>query len=225
MQAVDVIKIIRRHLMMIIVFTLICGIGACIVAWGFLPDQYTSKMAIYVLTQNDYEYETNDPTLKNIYNEMFYEVSASQQITNDVARLVESNRVKDGVRDRLNHENIDDFVVDVDSSEKNRVIHLSVTYTDAQEATSAVEAYAYTLSEVAKELTEVENIKIIDVPHVPDTISGPPRLLIVLVTSIVGLLISLVIIFLKDILNTTVSGRDDLIDLLGIPVFSHIPKV
>lgn len=182
-------------------------------------------MAIYVLTQNDYEFETNDPSLKNIYNEMFYDISVSQQISNDVARLVESNRVKDGVRTKLNKENIDYYDVNVDSSEKNRVIHLSVTCTDAQDATSAVEAYANTLSEVANELNEVENIKIIDVPHVPDKISGPPRLMIVLVTTIVGLLISLVIIFLRDILNTSVTSREDLIDLLGIPVFAHIPKV
>ena len=225
MQAVEVIKIIRRHLMMVIVFTILCAIGACIVAWGFLPNQYTSKMAIYVLTINDYEYETNDPTLKNIYNEMFYEVTASQQISNDVARIVESNRVKDGVRKKLNKDDIEDYVVSVDSSEKNRVINLSVTYTDAEEATSAVEAYAITLSEVANELTEVKNVKIIDDPHVPDEISGPPRLLIVLVTSIIGLLASLVIIFIRDILNTTISSRDELIDLLGIPVFAHIPKV
>lgn len=182
-------------------------------------------MAIYVLTQNDYDYETNDPSLKNIYNEMYYEVIASQQITNDVARLVNGNRVQDAVCEKLGEKNIEGYKINVDSSEKNRVINLSVTYEDAIKATNAVQAYAQCVSELSNELTEVKNVKIIDEPKIPEKPSGPPRLLIAGVSAIAGLLFSIIIIFLKDLFDTTVDDKDELIEMLGIPVLANIPKV
>lgn len=181
-------------------------------------------MAVYVLTQKDADYVPQNTYWEGSFQEAYHDVLMSQQISNDVAKLSETNRVLDSVKDQLNISDLNNYKLVIDNSEKNRVITYKVTNQDPKMALDAVVAWTNTVSKLAKEVTDVENIIIVDEPKLPTEPSGPYRIIITLVSVISGLLIAVLIIFIKDALNKKILGPKEIVDKFNLKLLADIPR-
>lgn len=144
---------------------------------------------------------------------------------NDVAELVKSNRVRDEVANELNIPDLSKYNITVDSSEKNRVITLKVTSYNPNKASEIVDSLVDHTVRLGKEITEVESINIIDESKVPDKPSGPPRILYTCAAVLIVLFLSILVMLFKDVLDTAIKSREDLLSILKKPVLTTIPKV
>ena len=188
-----------------------------------MPDQYTSQMAMYVLSSKD-KYARENISDMNKMTELFYGITFNQQLCNDVVQLIYSNRIQNAVMEDLGVQSLSDYRIDIESSEKTRVVTIKVTSKDPVKSTETVQALTNRTVELARSVTDADDINVIDEPEVPKAPSGPHRVLILIISVIAGLIVAAIIVFVRDLMDDSIKDRDELLKEFEYPVLAQFPK-
>lgn len=216
MTLLELLHLLKRHLFLVIALPIVCAIAAAGVCYTMMSNTYTATTSLYVLAaENTSDNSTNLNTTLN----------ASQLVSNDIAALIKSDRVMNGAADDLGLENLNAFKVSVNSQTTTRVITLTVTGKDPQQAADVANAIASEVSTVAQQVMDVRSVNVVDEAATPSNPSGPNRPMYVAVAFLAGLFLAIAIVVLMDMLNTRVSNSNEVEKLLGIPVIGQFPAV
>ncbi len=217
MTLLELLNLMKKRIKLVvalpIAFALVVGVFSFVV----LSDTYTSTVSMYVLVSQS--------STSSSYSSLQSDLSASQMVTNDVATLLESDRVVNGTASDLGLKNLNGFKTSIDSSTTSRVVTLSVTGTDPQTTANVANKMASKVSDVAREVMNVESVNVVDSAKVPESPSGPKRPLYIAVGFLAGLFIAVALVVVDDMLNIKIRGQEDLEELLGISVIGRIPAV
>lgn len=214
MTTEQVIKSILNHIVLVVIIPLVAVALTAYICWNILPKTYTAETTLYVLTKTDTD------TLN--YNE----VNLSTQLVNDYREMAESMRVKKGAAEMvgISEKTLEEeYEISVDSTTSTRLIRLNVTAKNPAGAANLANALAAKLSDCILDVTNVENISIIDEAVPPEEPSGPRSLMYSAVAGVAGLAISVAIALLIDNMNVKIKSRDDVEQLLHLPVLAQIP--
>lgn len=215
MTLLELLKLMRKHLKLVIALPIVCAVAMGLVSFLFMPNTYTASTSMYVLVQSDSESASTMST----------DLSASQMITNDVANLITSDRVTRDTATALQMNSLNDYDIAVQSETTTRVLTLSVTGQDAQSTAIIANELAKNVSTVAQEVMNVRSVNVIDEAITPEAPSGPNRVMYIAVAFLAGLFLAVAIVVLMDVLNTKVRGAEDVEELLGVPVIGRIPAM
>ena len=215
MTLLELLALLRKHLKFVIVLPVVCAVAMFFVAYFMMADEYTAVTSMYVLASSE---DQGGSALST-------DLSASQMITNDVATLLTSNRVVADAAQELGLENLGDFDISVSSETTTRVLSVSVTGENPVVAADIANALATNVSSIAQEVMNVESVNIVDKASVPNSPSGPNRVLYVAVAFMAGLFAAVAIVVLVDMLDTRVRNAEQVEELLGLPVIGRIPQV
>ena len=216
MTLLELMKLLRDHLKLVIALPIIFALVTAAFSWFVLPNKYSASVSMYVLTKSSTSAESG--TVSNS------DLSASQMLTNDVASLAKSSRVKHDVADALGMESLDGYSIAVNSQTTTRVITLTVTGNQTLETSYVANQTASTLDQVAQEVMDVQSINVIDEANIPTKPSGPPRLMYTAVAFLAGLFVAIAIVVIMDIANTRVRDVEEASELLdGVPIIGRIP--
>ena len=216
MTLLELFKLMRKHLKMVIALPVAFALVAAAVSWLMLPNVYTASVSMYVLTT------TSSTTDQGISNS---DLSASQMITNDVSTLIQSERVKNDTAEALQMTSLDGYDIAVESSTTTRVLTLSVTGESAQSVAIVANRLAQTTDEVAREVMGVESVNVVDEAAEPAQPSGPPRTLYTTVAFLAGIFVAVAIVVIIDMVNTRVRSAEEAEELLDLPVIGRIPTI
>ena len=215
MTLLELLTLLRRHLKLVILLPVLCALTMGAYSFFLMPNTYTSSVSMYVLARSGEEVGGTTNT----------EFSASQMLTNDVAKLVKSGRVMSDTAYNLGLDSLDQYQIDVASDTTTRVITLSVTSTSPESTAQVADALASTTGSVAQEVMDAQSISILNYAETPQEPSGPNRLMYTAVAFLAGLFAAVAIIVLLDMLNTRMRNPEELEDLLGIPTIGRIPTI
>lgn len=214
MTLFELLGLLRKHLVLVIALPLAT---AAVVAAGsiFLPNEYTATTTMYVLSKNDEQQTMITQS----------DLSAGQMLTNDVATILRSDRVKNDVASQFGLENLNAYDLSVTSSTTTRVITLAVTGHDPRNAAEVANALVEDTSRVASEIMQIEAVNVIDSAKTPMAPSGPRRGLYTAVGFMAGLFAAVAIVVIQDMLDTRVRSGQDVEELVGVPVVGHFPAL
>lgn len=212
MTLLELLELLKHHLKLVVFLPIFFAIGVGAYAYLFMGNTYTASVSMYVLTP------LGDS------NSLNTELSASQLLANDVATLIQSERVTADAADSLGLQDLDEFDISVTSETTTRVITCSVTGSDPRAAADVANAIAHSVSGVAQEVMDVQSVNVIDEAAAPSAPSGPNRPLYVAVGFMAGLFAAVALVVLRDMLDTRVRP-DELQELLDVPVIGRIPLI
>lgn len=215
MTLLELLHLLRKHLRLVILLPIACAVATGVYAF-FLPNQYTASTSMYVLSKSG---STDGTTVTQ------GDLSAAQMLTNDVASIIKSDRVKGDVATQLGLEDLDAYKIDVTSSTTTRVIDLTVTGTDPNVSAQVANALVTDVSDVAAQVMNVQSVNVIDSAVAPTTPSGPKRALYMAVAFLAGLFAAIVIVVVADMADTRVRNSKDAEEITDLPVVGHFPKV
>ncbi len=215
MTLLELFRLLKKHLQIVVLLPVACALVVGLYSAIFVRNQYTATSSMYVLAQND---SSNS-------NSLYSDLNASQMLTNDVAKLLKSDRVVNQVGSEVGIEGLKGYSVSVTSETTSRVITLSVTGPDPQTAADIVNKMIEDVSGVAQSVMNVESVNPVDMAQAPEKPSGPNRLLYTLVAFVAGLFAAIAIVVVSDMLNTKVRGSEDLEELVDVPIIGRIPNV
>ena len=215
MTLLELFRLLKKHLQIVVLLPVACALVVGLYSAIFVRNQYTATSSMYVLAQND---SSNS-------NSLYSDLNASQMLTNDVAKLLKSDRIVSQVGSEVGIEELKGYSVSVTSETTSRVITLSVTGPDPQTAADIVNKMIEDVSGVAQSVMNVESVNPVDMAQAPEKPSGPNRLLYTLVAFVAGLFAAIAIVVVSDMLNTKVRGSEDLEELVDVPIIGRIPNV
>ncbi len=215
MTLLELLQLLRKHLRMVVLLPVVCAVAMALASVLAMSDTYTAQTDMYVLASSE---ESSSSALST-------DLSASQMLTNDVATLLQSERVMSDAADQIGLENLDAYDITVTSETTTRVIILAVTGSDPVGTANVANALADNVSQVAQEVMNVESVNVIDEASAPEEPSGPNRVLYVAVACMAGLFVAVAIVVLMDIVDTRVRSAEDVEELLGLPVIGRIPEL
>lgn len=218
MTLLELLQLLRKHLKLVIALPIACAVVCAVYCWGFLPDQYTAETSIYALT-------TTDSTAQAGSSEgvTYNDLNASQMLANDFAELATNDEIQSETASDLGLSDLDDFDIEVNSSTTTRVIKIDVTGEDPEAAALVANKIADRIGKTAVRIMNVEAVNVVNKAKTPEEPSGPSRKLYTLVALLAGLFVAIVIVVLRDMLNTTVRSDAEAEELLGAPVIGRFP--
>lgn len=215
MTLLELLKLLKKHLKLVIMLPVVCALATAVFSWVFIPNTYTSSVSMYVLTR------ANEGTSSLTSTDL----TASQMLTNDVSKLISSDRVEADTANKLRYPNLNDYKIKVSSETTTRVITVSVTGESAQQVALVANGLAETTDSVAREVMDVQSINVIDKAVVANAPSGPNRGMYTGVGFLAGLFVAIALVVIMDMANTRVRNADELEELLGVPVIGRIPVI
>lgn len=215
MTLLELLQLLRKHLKIVVLLPIACALAMALASVLVMRNTYTAQTDMYVLASSEGE---SGGALSS-------DLSASQMLTNDVAQLLKSDRVMSDAAEDLGLPNLNAYDITVSSESTTRVITLSVTGADARGAANVANALAKNVSQVAREVMNVQSVNVIDEAPVPEAPSGPNRPLYIAVTFMAGLFLAVAIVVVLDLVDTRVRTSEQVEELLGVPVIGRIPEM
>lgn len=215
MTLLELFKLLKKHLTLVVVLPVVLAIATAGVSWGLMQNQYTATVSVYVLSSSSSEQNT-------IQNS---DLTASQLMANDIAELANSDIVAERTAEELGMSSLKGYKISVNSSTTTRVIEISVTTGQSDAAAVVANKIAEVLSSVAQDVMGVESVNVVDQAKAPDAPSGPNRVMYTAVAFLAGIFLAVAIVVVMDMVNTRVRTPEEAEELLGVPVIGRIPKI
>jgi capsular polysaccharide biosynthesis protein len=112
----------------------------------------------------------------------------------------------------------------VNLKNETRIIEITAQSTDPEFARNVANKVADVFKRKAIELIDVDNVQVIDIAQIPTSPIKPNKEMNIAIGFLLGLMLSLGLVFLLEFLDNTLKTPDDIEKHLGLPVIGTVPK-
>lgn len=187
-------------------------------AFLFVPEEYTSSALLYVRNMAT-DTQANSATASNL--------SASEYLANNYAQVMKTEKVVNHALAQLNGQVSAAQMRGMVSSSlipDTALLKVSASYEDAEIARLACDAMAKSLSEMFPTVTgEVSSAKVVE--DASNAVKTAPNVVrSALLGALVGLVLSVVVILLREFLDNTIRDKETLQIQFNVPVLGEIPS-
>ena len=203
----------RRRILWIVLAAILGGGISFAGTRVLMTPMYESTTTMLVLT--------SETTLSSLS-----ELQLGTQLTNDYEILTKSRAVLETVIENLNlnlgYEQLNNMV-SISNPEDIRIMEITLTYPDPEEAKTIVDEIASVTSEFIGDQMEGIPPKIIDHGEVPSGPSSPSVSRNTLLGILLGIVVSCGIITVITVMDDTIRTEEDIEYYLGIPTLASVP--
>lgn len=213
----DLFLIIRKKLWIILLITLLSTIISGVVSIWVLEPVYQANTTLYVGKNIDVEGVLG-----------YQDVLMSGQLVKDYRELAKSRLITNIVINelKLQSTSTDEIarMIGVNLKSDTRMIEITAQHTDPEFARNVANMVADVFKRKAVELIEVDNVQIIDRAEVPMNPIKPNKKTNIAIGFMLGLMISVGLVFILEYFDNTLETPDDIEKYLGLAVIGTIPK-
>jgi capsular polysaccharide biosynthesis protein len=212
----DILRIIKKNIIYIIVVSLVAACGAFFVTKCFITKTYTSTVKLYV--EATYDTVTSYDNLQS-YN-------YAEKLVSTYMQMLDTNKFYTAVSNELDGKytsaQLSGMVV-FSPIEDTEVFEADVTSSNPAEAKKIAEAVAKIAPITILSLNDDAQLKIVDEPTLPTTPTSPNTTKNVLIAFFAGMLIALIIAFLRDFFDVKIKYNEEMTTICGLPILAAVP--
>ncbi|WP_027631822.1 YveK family protein [Clostridium hydrogeniformans] len=218
MELKEYLHIVKKRWLLILSVTLVSIFIAALAS--FLIIKPTYKADISVIVGNSQEANAN----KQNYND----VIMYQKLVKTYSEFTKTRLVSEDVINELGLSMTPDkllSMVSVAPKGDTEFITISVKSKKPAEARDIANQLAKSLKKVSNEVKKADNVQLVDEAVLPTSPASPKPFLNMGIAFVLGIFISVGIVFLIEYLDNTVKSSDEIEKMLDIPVIGAIPMV
>lgn len=220
------ITIFRKHIKLLILWTLIAGILGFVVAEFVVVPKYTATTEILVNQKHSsdsngqaYNNQQADIQMINTYKDII----TNQVILNKVSHELNSSKT---AREYGRAYNVPvaklKKTININTQQNSQVFSIAVKTDDPNLSAAAANTIARVFKKQIKKIMSINNVTIVSRAAVPDSPSFPNVKLFTLAGAILGLLCSAICLIIKELMDTTVKEDEFMTNELGLTNLGHI---
>lgn len=220
MELKEYLHILKKRWLLIISVTLTCVFASAVVSFFLIKPTYQASISV-VIGGNKEESSSNT-------NQTYNDVMMYQKLVKTYSEFVKTRSVAEDAIEKLNLDKTPAALLDMVSvAPKGDTEFLTITVKskDAYEARDIANQVAKSLKDITKDIKKVDNVQLVDDALLPSGPVSPKPLINIAIALILGLFVSVGIVFLIEYLDNTVKDTDELEKLLEVPVLGAIPMV
>jgi capsular polysaccharide biosynthesis protein len=212
----ELFLVLRKRIFMIIIITFSAALVSSIFSFYFITPTFESSTQILV---NQKKKEANIVQ----YNE----VQTNVQLVNTYSVIIKSPAILEKVKNELQ---LDTSIgalngkITVASEKDSQVFSVTVQDTDPKQATAIANKIAEVFQQEIMNIMSVDNVTILSKADVAEGQAPikPKPLLNVAIAMVVGMMVSVGLVFLLEYLDNTVKTEQDVEQIIGLPVLGII---
>lgn len=212
----DIIKMLKRRWKMIVSITIILTISSIIMGFYIITPKYEASTKVFIGKENsnDTKYSDNDVNMYQKLLKTYAEVIATNNLVERAINKEGLNITSEGVLKGLT----------VTPRNDTQILEIKYISEDKVLAKDVVASITDEFIESSTELIPNGNVKIIEKVKMPESPVSPNKKMYVAIAFLLGLMISVGLSILLEVIDNTVNTKEQLEQILGIPVIGAIPN-
>ncbi len=207
-------EILKKHLVMLIIVGIICGIGGFCFSNFLIPKKYESHAMLYV--------ENNQQTAESVN---INDINAAQKLVNTCQIIFKSGTMLDNLIANLDlpytKEQLDAMIT-ATAVNNTEVLKLTVEGYNAMEAATIVNELVELSQQEFKRVIKSGSIEVIDYGEVNADPSSPNIIMITAAALVAGVALAYIFVLIRDMMDVAVKTTDNLAQMYDVPVFAEI---
>lgn len=211
----DIIKILKKRWKMIVSITMTLTIFSVIMGFYIISPKYEASTKVFIGKENgkNTNYSDNDVNMYQKLLKTYAEVIATNN-------LVEKAIDKEGLN--ITSEEVLKGLT-VTPRTDTQILEIQYVSEDKVLAKEVVDSITSEFIASSTELIPNGNVQIIENVKMPEGPVSPNKKMYIIIAFLLGLMVSVGLSFLLEFMNNTVKTKEQLEQLLGIPVIGAIP--
>ena len=222
------LEIVLDRIVSIVVITLIFGLIAFALSKFFITPKYESSITMYV--NNGRSIEENSGISNNKI--LSSDITASQQLVPTYIEMIKSDAVLGEVAESVEEKTGKKYkakkireIMTAEAVAETEIIKVSVEETNAGLAREIADAISATAPAKIQAFVEGSEVKIIDSASISNTPVSPDVRMNTIIGGLLGFVLSISFILLKELFDVRVKSVDDLVSRFNYPVLGTIPEI
>lgn len=215
----DIVNILIKRWKMILLITLIATIFSAIVSFFVIPPKYDVSTKVFIGKENT-QVQGQDQTYDNNDVEMY------QKLLKTYAEIIQTNDLIEKAVD-LNNLGLksEDILkkLKVIPAVDTQILEIQYINEDKVLAKDILDSVTTEFIKSSTELIPNGNVKIIESVKIPENPVSPNKIMNIAIAFLLGLMISLGLSFLLEFIDNTFKNKEQMEELLGLPVLGVIP--
>jgi capsular polysaccharide biosynthesis protein len=217
---VSLFELLISKIKMIIFMVVIFAVMGALVSRYVIVPKYTATVTFYV----------NNNKNSVSQNLSYSDLSAASMLVPTYIELIKSKSVLKTVEDKINTGYTSDQLASMISASEQgddtQLMVLQVTNSNPENAYLIANAIADIAPTKIVELMDGSSVKVVDYAEMPTEPTSPNVFKNTVIAAVLGLVLSIGIIFLRYILETSIKNEDDIKRMFpNIPVIGVVPEI
>ncbi len=218
MELREIFQIIYKRMWIVVLITVVAVIVSGVVSLFFLKDVYEASATLMVSkAQEDQQGSAMQ------YNDILL----YQKLVNTYSEIIKSDRILDKVIEKLQQPVTADDIrqkIFVNSVKDTEIIEIEAEDNVPQFAAELANTIAVVFMSEVPIIMKMDNVQLIDAAKVPIDRVKPRPMLNIAIAGLLGLMVSVGVVFLIEYLDNTVKTSEDIEQYIGLPVLASIPE-
>lgn len=214
----EIFEALKKRWIMIVAITLTATIISGIISFFVIDPVYETSTKVFIGKEesDNAAYNSSD-------------ISMYQQLLQTYAQAIKTKDLVNRAISRLNYDELE--AVDVVNSltvnpiASTQILEIKYKSNNPKEAKDVLKNVTDEFIVMAKELVPNGNVRVIEEVELPENPVSPNKKMNIAIAFLLGIMVSVGLIFLLEYLDNTYKNKDQLEKDLGIPVLGAIPDV
>lgn len=217
-ETIDLSKlfgILKKNIKYIIILPIVFLMLSMVITFLFMTPKYSTSTQVLVNQK-----ETDSQLVAQ-------QVQSDLQLVNTYSEIIKSPRILDKVSKNLKGKyssNEISGMLTVSNQAESKILNITVENESREKAGKVANEIASVFSKEVKDIMNVDNVSILSKADNNGSKVSPKPLINGVVGLFLGLIVALIIIFLKEILDKRIKTEEDVEEQLNIPVLGTIQR-
>ncbi|MTI72000.1 MAG: polysaccharide biosynthesis tyrosine autokinase [Firmicutes bacterium] len=214
----EFIYILLKGKWIIILITILAILISGLISYFLIEPEYKTFTTLMVGKLKDYDtkdIEYQDILINQKLVSTYGEIAKSRLVSREVINNLNLNMTYEEIKKK----------VEVSLVKDTEIIKINVTDTNPFLATKIANETAKVFKESVTKIIQIENIQIIDKALVPSNPISPKPLFNMSISAVLGIMVSILIVFLLEYFDNTLKTPEDVEKYLSIPILGMIPLI
>lgn len=213
----EIINILLKRWKMILSITLLATLTAGIISFFVIAPKYEASTKVFIGKEKT---DSKDQNYNNSDIQMY------QQLLKTYAEVIKTNAL---VEKAINAEGFDLISKDVlddltvTPAANTQILEIKYISKDRNLSKEVLDSITNQFIKTSTELIPNGNVKIVEPAELPENPASPNKKLNIAIAFLLGLMVSVGLAFLLEFLDNTFKSKEQLEQILGIPVIGAIP--
>jgi capsular polysaccharide biosynthesis protein len=211
----EIMHILTKRWKLILSITLMATVTAGIISFFVIAPKYEASTKVFIGKEN-----SKDENYNNSDIQMY------QQLMKTYAGVVTTNDLIEKAIDRNNLNTTSEEVLKnltVTPGANTQILEIKYVSTDKELAKDVVQSVTTEFIRTSTQLIPNGNVKVIESVKLPESPSSPNKKLNIAIAFLLGLMVSAGLAFLLEFMDDTFKTKEQLEEILGVPVIGAIP--
>lgn len=209
----EIFQIIRKYLVFIIIIPIIFAVLGAAVSIFFIDRIYESSTTLIVIQDMDATEEISKT-----------DVDLSKSLIYTYAEMAKSKTVLENTAKALNIDKLNEKDITVSPVKDTQILKVAVQNTDPDLAKNIADTLVSQFTSEIQRITKTNNVSVVDHARLPEAPIKPNTLMNTAIAGVLGVMLVIFAVFLKEYLDNTVKTEKDVENLLGISIIGAVPN-